>query len=203
MIVSSICSFCMSHELKVFTHCLSSTFIILSTDFIDSDMLVYARLLVLEHSGSMPSSLCADELKRPSELVPCGVALCYSDAKESTLGFKSSSQGPYTALILLCMYPCKALYMPVMWSTATADSSWEPKYRRDKMYLMAELKTFSWLKYTVFISQQDSYAKHSLIWAVSCIEVGLLTSLFYNKETMSELMKTKSLSHIRHPLNQL
>lgn len=123
MIVSSICSFCMSYELKVFTHCLSSTFIILSTDFLIQTCYFMLVCLFWSIAAPCPSSLCADELNRPFELVPCGVTLCYSDAKESTLGFKSSSQGSYTALILLCMYPSKVLYMPVMCSTATADSS--------------------------------------------------------------------------------
>lgn len=74
-------------------------------------------------SSSTPSPFSADELNRASQLVPYGATLCYSDAKESTFGFKSSSQGSYAALILLCMYPCKVLCMPVMCFTATADSS--------------------------------------------------------------------------------
>lgn len=105
----------------------------------------------------MPSVLYADKLNRPSELVPYGATLCYSDAEESTLGFKSSSQDSYTALILLCVYPCKVLCMPAMCFTATADSSEESRFiLRRKMYQMAEPKTLSWLKYRVFILQQGA-----------------------------------------------
>lgn len=91
----------------------------------------------------MPSLFCADELNRVSELVPYGATLCYSDAEESTFGFKSFSQGSYTALILLCMYSCKVLCMPVMCFTATADSSKKLIYTVErKSNQMAELKTF-------------------------------------------------------------
>lgn len=63
--------------------------------------------------GYVPSVLRADELNRVAESGPYGATVWYSDAEESTFGFKSSSQGSYTALILLSMYPCKVLCMPV------------------------------------------------------------------------------------------
>lgn len=121
--------------------CLSSTLIILSTH-----LLVYFILVASSSAystSSMPSLFCADELNRVSELVPYGATLCYSDAEESTFGFKSSSQDSYTALILLCMYSCKVLCMPVMCFTATADSSEKLIYTVErKSNQMAELKTF-------------------------------------------------------------
>lgn len=88
----------------------------------------YSYLVVLYHRSSIPSSCCEEELSRPSELAPCDATLCSGDAEESTLDLKSSSQGCYIALILLCMYPCKVLCMPVICFTATADSCKKPIY---------------------------------------------------------------------------
>lgn len=120
--------------------CLSSTLIILSTCCF---ILFFLSCVSAYSISCMPSVFCADELNRVSEFVPYGATLCYSDAEESTFGFKSSSQGSYTALILLCMYPCKVLCMPVMCFTATADSSEKLIYSAErKSNQVAELKTF-------------------------------------------------------------
>lgn len=94
-------------------------------------------------TSSVPPLFCADELNRVSELVPYGATLCCSDAEESTFGFKSSSQGSYTALIPLCMYSCKVLCVPVMCFAATADSSQKLIYTVErKSNQTAEPKTF-------------------------------------------------------------
>lgn len=118
MIVSSIYCVCMrSHE---FCH-----FLIVCPLQVPFYSLSCCFILILSSCPLMApcSPHCADEYYIPFKILPYGAALSYSDAEESNLGFKPSSLGSYTALILLSMYPCKALCMPVMCFTATADSS--------------------------------------------------------------------------------
>lgn len=157
MIVSSIRSICMcSTVVTFFPHCLSSTRFISSTD-----SPFYFILIFLSLSIAAP---CPSRSVQTSWIDPLNwslvVPLCATvNAEESTLGFKSSPQGFYTAFILLCMYPCKVLCMPVMCSTATAHSSGEPIHRRENMYKIVELKTFLGWNTTVFILQQDRHAQ--------------------------------------------
>lgn len=114
-----------------FPHCLSSISTILFTD-----LLLYFNLVFLSLSIMAPCSPhCADELNIPFELLPYGAALSYSDAEESNLGFKPSSLGSYTALILLSMCTLARHYACLL-CASLPQQTLADLHCKDKMYQM-------------------------------------------------------------------